>query len=282
MVNSFIFGGLVFLLKPPLSFRVHWQAIVKRFKLKSRGPVSGKDARDVLIREETRFLLQGNDARFSKQLLARLLEEGCNLPLSVARPLFYRHAVLKLTADLNAAEQSAFARRFPEDHERLSHPRFHGIIRFLHSRLPDAETRMAYAAMDAVAAVIETWRLDDAALTNTPETFEAVAKKTVDRIRDANPAGRLAGLPFTVVIRRLRMALTASLLRHIRDSKEFRSRFGSIPQVLKTIQADPAVFCRVMSFLRDQLPYFSLVASQSFWRTLNNLDTGRGEPSETA
>lgn len=139
---------------------------------------------------------------------------------------------------------------------------------------------MAHAVMDAVTAALETWRLDEAALTNKPETFEMVVRKMVARISAGNPAGRLAGLPFNVVIRRLRMALTASLLRHVRDLKGFQFEFGSIPQALKAIQEDPTVFCQLMSFLRGQVPYFGHVASQVFWRTLSNLDAERGTSSE--
>jgi hypothetical protein len=93
---------------------------------------------------------------------------------------------------------------------------------------------------------------------------------------DGSHAGGLAGLPFDVVIRRLRLALTVSLLRHVKDPEGFRSEFGLIPQVLKAIPGDPVVFSRVMSFLLGQVPYFSHVASQVFWRTLNNLDAERG------
>jgi hypothetical protein len=66
-----------------------------------RPPESANQTRDRLIRDEMRFLLQRDEQRFGKQLRARLLEEGCNLPLSVAKPAFYREMIAALAA-LNA------------------------------------------------------------------------------------------------------------------------------------------------------------------------------------
>jgi hypothetical protein len=227
-------------------------------------------------------LLQGNNVRFSKQLQARLLEEGCNLPLAVASPLFYRHLVFSLTAELSASAQASFARRFPESGDRLSHPQFHAIMRFLHSKLSDAKTKMARASIEAVADVMATWYLDEASLTDGPDRFEMAVRRAADRIIDGSPVGRqLAELPFDVVVRRLRLALTASLLRHVRESDGFRSTFGSIPRIFSKIQGDPAVFSQVMSFLQGQLPYFGHVSSQVFWRTLNHLNTDRGASSKS-
>jgi hypothetical protein len=239
------------------------------------------DPRQSLILEETRFLLQGNDSRFSRQLQARLLEEGCNLPSALARPLFCRHLVSSLKAELVGSAQASFDRRFPESHERLIHPHFHDAIRFFHSRLPDANTKMTKASIDAVAAVMATWYLDEAALTESPACFEVTVRQAVDRIIDSSSTGpRLAQLSLDVVVHRLRLALTASLLRHVRSPEGFRTTFGSIPRVFKEMQENPAVFCRVMSFLQDQLPYFGHLSTQVFWRTLNHLDTCRRGPFE--
>ncbi len=249
------------------------------FRTKTVIQKSETDARRALIREETRFLLQGNDARFSKQLQARLLEEGCNLPLSVARPLFYRHVVFTLRARLDGSSEASFSRRFPGSHERLVHPEFHDMIRYLHSRLPDARTKMAKASIDAVSAVMASWYLDEAAL-QAPDRFEMIVRRAADRITESSPAGRLAQLPVDVVVRRLRLALTASLLRHVREPEGFRSTFGSIPRVFNEMQGDPAVFCRVMSFLQDQLPYVDHLSSQVFWRTLTHLNTACGGTSK--
>jgi hypothetical protein len=258
------------------AFFIQRRKTVMLFKSKTPGPGSTNGAREALLREETLFLLQGHGACFSRQLRARLLEEGCNLPLAVARPLFYRHIVLRLSAALEASGQAAYTRRFPENGDRLIHPQFHRIIRFLHARLPNAEECMARAVLDAAAAVLAFWRLDETMFTQKPEIFETFARQMAARIVDGSHAGGLAGLPFDVVIRRLRLALTVSLLRHVKDPEGFRSEFGLIPQVLKAIPGDPVVFSRVMSFLLGQVPYFSHVASQVFWRTLNNLDAERG------
>ena len=66
-----------------------------------RTPEFANQTRDRLIRDEMRFLLQRDEQRFGKQLRARLLEEGCNLPLSVATPAFYREMIAALTSRLS-------------------------------------------------------------------------------------------------------------------------------------------------------------------------------------
>ena len=135
---------------------------------------------------------------------------------------------------------------------------------------------MARAAVDGVADVMKLWRLDDAVFTETPDAFDAAAEKMVAVIAAGNPTGRLAALPPDIILRRLRMALTASLLRHVNDPEAFRTRFGPIHGIIGAMKADPSVFRRVMSFLRDHVPYFGHLASRTFWRTLNNLDADRG------
>lgn len=251
------------------------------FKSKSSAAPSAENARESLIREEVRFLLQGNDARFLKQLRARLLEEGCNLPLSVARPCFCRHVVAALSRMLNESEQSAFERRFGDDFRQLTHPEFHRIIRYLHGKLPGPETSMARAALDAVAEVMAIWRLDDAMFTDGPEIFDATAGRMIAMVVTGNPGGRLAALPHDLIRRRLRLALTAALLRHATDPEAFRSRFGPVHGVFSKMTDDPALFSRVMTFLKAQMPYFDHIASQVFWRTLNHLDADHGELSKT-
>jgi hypothetical protein len=146
------------------------------------------------------------------------------------------------------------------------------MIRDLHSRLPDAETRMARAALEALAAVLKAWRLDDALLTDDPARFETFVHPVVASLQAEPPAGRLAGRPPDAIMPRLRTALTASLLRHVRQPTRLRSEFGPITQILKDVQSDPEVFRRVMSALKDQLPYFVPLASRVFWRTLNHLN----------
>ena len=249
---------------------------------KTAGPGPTQHAREALIREMRVFLLENNDARFSKQLLAFLLEEGCNLPLALAKPLFYRHVVSTLSAALEASGQAAVARRFSGDGEGLTHPQFHWILDFIHTCLPDADTRMAAAAIDTVGTVLEAWRLEKSVFTENTETFERVVRQVVARIVNGNRNGRLADWPVEVILRRLRLALTASLLRHARDPDRFRSTFGPIHRLWKTMPADPMVFCRVMSFLQGQIPYFRHIASQVFWRTLNHLDADRSNSSTVA
>ena len=64
--------------------------------------------RKQLIRREMRFVLQQDVRRFTRQLLARLLDEGCNLNPALARLRFYEGFVRRLAADLPADGRSRF------------------------------------------------------------------------------------------------------------------------------------------------------------------------------
>lgn len=248
----------------------------KFFPIQGPGGRLADTEREALVREEVRFLLQGRADLFSRELTARLLEEGCNLPPAVALPLFYREAASELAADLGPSDRAAFARRFPGGAEPGSHIDFHRIVRFFHSRLSRPAEAMARASLAALAAAVAEWRIDERALTRAPAAFDAAVRRTVARMTAGRPSGRLAALPFERVARRLRLALCAALLRHLEDGAGFRAEFGAVPSFLKAAAGRPDLFCRAMADLRGRIPYFDHLASRAFWRTLRNLDAAGG------
>jgi len=55
-------------------------------------------------------------------------------------------------------------------------------------------------------------------------------------------------------------------------------KYGSVPKILRGISRDPALMPALMATLKEQVPYAQHVISQSFWRTLNNMDTELPDP----
>jgi len=71
----------------------------------------------------------------------------------------------------------------------------------------------------------------------------------------------------------MKVAVVTSLLRHVRNPDLLREKYGSVPKILRGISRDPALVPALMATLKAQVPNAQHVISQSFWRTLNNLDT---------
>lgn len=239
-----------------------------RFNRKKGKPAWDAPARDALIREEMQFLLQRDPLRFRRELRGRLLSEGCNLPWVLARPIFYQEMLLRLSSRSDRPEPADGA----PSAATWTHRQFHAAMRRCHTALPRPGEAMSRAALDAVAAVIARWQLDSRLLTGRDDRFRIFVARTVSRIISEHPASALDHIPLEQVLRRLRIALTASLFRHLRNPDAFRAAFGTLPEALRTMQEDPEQFSRVMAVCRDQIPPFASLASRIFWRTLHNLD----------
>jgi hypothetical protein len=244
----------------------------KAMGLLSGSSESSDDSRDRLIREELQFLLEGDERRFGRQLRARLMEEGCNLPLCLARADFYEALIAALAPGLDDEEKRRLAAGLPPRSYPLAHPRFHGTVRELSQRLRNSGPRLAAAAIDAVAAVVATWRIDPGLFTGSPAVFDDGLRSAAGRISAANPRGRLGGMPFGELRRRTRLALCVSLLKYVGDPDAFRSSFGAVPRCLAEMERNPALFSRLMAFFMGRLPHAGTLASQSFWRVLQTLD----------
>ncbi len=230
------------------------------------------ESRDRLIRDEMRFVLQGDERRFGRELRARLLGEGCNLPLSVAKPAFYEQMIAGLTLGLSEEQQRWLSEHLPDGPEAITHPVFHFVMRQLEGRLPDPGPTLARAAVDAVAALNAVWRLDADCFRGTGEAFEACLRNAAARLTRGSPTRPLSVQSFDSLRRRVQLALVVSLLKYVSDPGAFEAAFGQVSRCLRGIAGDPSLFGRVMSFFFERIPYAGHLASQTFWRTLQALE----------
>ena len=229
--------------------------------------------RDQIIREETAFLLQSDERRFARLLRARLLAEGCNLPLCLAQPAFYAEMIAAVAPRLAGPTQSELFGILPADPSQMGHSVFHKTMLWLERRLPDPGPLLAEASLEALSAVKSKWLIPPDALCRNADAFDACLQNAVNRMAAARQRGQLGALALAQVRRRMRLALTVSLLTYLREPVAFQAVFGPLPHCLADMQKDREVFCRVMAFFCEQLPYAEHLASQAFWRVLQTLDT---------
>jgi hypothetical protein len=233
------------------------------------------DERKRLINEMMQFLLQRQEPRFSKQLQAQLLDEGCNYPIALAKPRFYELMVFGLGAHLNSADRKKLDKHILPDVSNLNHIQFSAAMNYFSSHLKNSEKRMALEVINSIEDIIDEWKLNPAFFSGGQDAFDAHLEAVVGKFAKVCAPSRLPGLPINQIRRRLYIALTTSLYRFSRDQQKFQLEFGSIPATLRAMQADHTMFCRVMAYFGDQTPYFTHAASQSFWRTLQSLNTDR-------
>jgi hypothetical protein len=240
------------------------------------------DERKQLINEMMQFLLQRQEQRFSKQLQAQLLDEGCNYPIVLAKPRFYELIISGLGVHLNPAAKKKLDKRILPDVSNLSHIQFSDTMSYFASHLKNCEKRMALEVINSIEHIIGEWKLAPAFFSGGQDEFNAHLEAVVGKFAKVCAPSRLPGVPITQIRRRLYIALTTSLCRFTRDQQAFQLKFGSIPATLRAMQADHTIFCRVMAYFGDQTPYFIHAASQTFWRTLQSLNTdhlSQGSPA---
>ena len=252
---------------------------MKRFlKNPGQGSCVGEETRKQLIRREMRFVLQQDVRRFTEQLLARLLDEGCNLHPDLARKMFYERFEHLLTSGRPADTRTRFFEDTPDSAPECTHPRYHATVKYFLTHLPDAETQIVTAVLD----VIETLKLDWQRIAQTWLSDENPTsphlQDLIKQISRLNPEGKLTRHGLERIRRRLKIAVVASLMRHVRKPDLLREKYGSVPKILRGISRDPALMPALMATLKEQVPYAQHVISQSFWRTLNNLDTELPDP----
>lgn len=239
-----------------------------------------------IIRDEMAFLLEPNEPRFDRQLLARLLGEGCNFPLAIAKPRFLKLMISGLFAKTDPATRKKFVETFhinvSEFHngkkDSISHEDFHKVMLFFKSYGQHPGQQIATEVLDAIQKLKEEWQLDEAMFQEGLEQFEARLHPLINQIYQGEQSlsPTLIGdsgcpIPLDLARRRLYIALTTSLLRHIQARQAFETQFGSIPEVVKAMQEDHSVFCDFMKFCKERTPYFHYLASRTFWRTLETL-----------
>ena len=249
----------------------------RSLKNQGQGSCVGEETRKQLIRREMRFVLQQDVRRFTEQLLARLLDEGCNLHPDLARKMFYERFE-HLLASGRADTRTRFFEDTSDSAPECTHPRYHATVKYFLTHLPDAETKIVTAVLD----VIETLKLDWQRIAQTWLSDENPAspylQDLIKQISRLNPEGKLTRHGLERIRRRLKIAVVASLMRHVRKPDLLREKYGSVPKMLQAISRDPAFMPALMATLKEQVPYAQHVISQSFWRTLNNLDTELPDP----
>ena len=114
---------------------------------------TGETARNQLIRREMRFVLQQDVRRFTGQLQARLLDEGCNLNPALARVMFYERFELRIAADFSSGERRRFGGNQLETRTEFSHPRYIKSVKYAIGHLSDAEVKITAAVLDIIEAL---------------------------------------------------------------------------------------------------------------------------------
>ena len=242
---------------------------------RNRGPGSrvGEAARKQLIRREMRFVLHQDVRRFTQQLLARLFDEGCNLNPALARIKFYEGFVRRLAADLPADIRGRFCEKTPDVVVDDTHRRYHAAVRCFLAHFSDSETQMTATVLDVIEALKLDWQQTAKKCLSNANPEDTDLQNLIEEISRANSTGNLAQHGLEKIRCRIRIAVITSLMRHVRRPDLLREKFGSVPQILRGLSQNPTFFPALMATFKKQIPYAEHVIAQSFWRTLNNMDT---------
>ena len=234
--------------------------------------------RKQLIKREMRFVLQRDVHQFTKLLLARLLDEGCNLHQDLARMKFYERFERRLTAGRPEDTRYRFCEKTPDSDTNCSHLRYHAAVKYSLAHLSDAETQITGTVLDVIETLKLDWqRIAKKCLSNA-NPGSSHLQKLIEQITHVNSDGKLAQHGLDKIRRRLKIAVVTSLMRHVRKPDLLRKKYGSVPLMLQGISRDPALLSVVMVAFKEQVPYARHVIAQSFWRTLNNMDTELPDP----
>ena len=233
---------------------------------------SGQTTRKELIRREMRFVLQKDIQRFTGQLQARLLDEGCNLHPILARVSFYEHFENRIASDLPVDLRNRFREDQSKKASDFSHPRYQKAVKYTLGHLSDAEAKIAAAVLDVLEMLKFKWRQTASQCTIGSISGNNDLDNLLTQLSKLNPKGYLARHGRPTIHRRLRIAIVTSLLRHVRQPELVREKFGRLSQILRDLGQNPELFPELMAMFQEQIPYAWLVISQTFWRTLTNMD----------
>ena len=239
---------------------------------------AGVAARKQLIRREMRFVLHQDVRRFTQQLLARLFDEGCNLNPALARIKFYEGFVRRLAADLPADTRGRFCEKTPDVVGGDAHRRYHAAVKYFLAHSSDAETQITATVLNVIEALKLDWQQTAKRCLSNANPEDPYLQDLVEEISRVSSDGHLVQHGLENIRRRIRIAVVTSLLRHVRRPDLLREKFGSIPQILRGLSQNPTLFSALMATFKKQVPYAEHVIAQSFWRTLNNMDTEIPDP----
>jgi hypothetical protein len=204
-------------------------------------------ARKQLIRREMRFVLHQDVRRFTQQLLARLLDEGCNLNPALARIKFYEGFVRRLAIDLPADTRSRFCEKTSDVVVDDTHRRYHAAVKCFLAHLSDAETQITATVLNVIEALKLDWQQTAKKCLSNANPEDPYLQDLVGKISRANSDGNLAQHGLDKIRCRLRIAVITSLMRHVRRPDLLREKFGSIPQILGGLSQNPTLFSALMA-----------------------------------
>jgi hypothetical protein len=229
--------------------------------------------RKQLISREMRFVLHQDVCRFTQQLLARLFDEGCNLNPALARIRFYEGFARRLAADLPADARGRFCEKTPDVIVNDPHRRYHAAVRYFLAHLSDAEIQITATVLNVIEALKMDWQQTAKKCLSNTNPENSYIEDLVEEISRANSDGNLYQHSLDRIRCRIRIAVITSLMRHVRRPDLLREEFGSVPQILQGLNQNPTLFSELMAKFKKQIPYAEHVIAQSFWRTLNSMDT---------
>lgn len=227
-------------------------------------------SQESVLHDAMRLLLEPNEKRFGNLLLSRLLAEGCNLPLVVARPRFYALYLAAMNQDWPVPE------RLLRPSAPLQHAQFIEVLSRASSSRPQARQFLANAVFTCSDALKTEWQ-DTARICRQPDRaayerrLRALLRTIFPRAMPDAAIEKAVNDWLPTVRRRLALALTTGLLRHCRDGERLRRDFGELPAMLADLQADHPRFTAFLAACEPQIPYFDHVVAQIFWRTLETL-----------
>jgi hypothetical protein len=244
-----------------------------RFSKSSTGRKPAQEPQKALINEQMRFLLLKDKHRFTRQLMAQLLGEGVNLNPAVATASFYRHWNDLMCVRHGKISPSACSEGRSDESAPPSHYCFRASVMTFIDKRQASERHMALAVIDTIAALKQEWLKTAPRLLSGGSSWDRWLRDTVDEMAILHPEGNIRGHALPTINRRVRIAVITALLRHVHDSRELTATYGAVSEMLRASGRDTQLLKKLLSALRQRVPYADHIAVQSVWRALNNLDT---------
>jgi hypothetical protein len=187
--------------------------------------------------------------------------------------MFYERFEDRLASSLSEDTRPRFCEKTSDSDTGWSHPRYHAAVKYFFTHLTDAEAQITVTVLDVIEALKLEWQRIAKKCLSNKSSGDLYLQDLIEQIARVNPDGHLAQHGLDTIHRRLKIAVVTSLMRHVRNPDLLREKYGSVPQILQGINRNSVLLPALMATFKAQVPYAQHVIAQSFWRTLNNLDT---------
>ena len=187
--------------------------------------------------------------------------------------MFHERFGRRLTSNISADTRSRFFEKPADSDTNHTHPRFHESVKYFFAHLADVETQITATVLDVIEALKLEWQRIAKKCLSNQNPGDPYLQDLIEKIARVNPDGHLAQHSVDTIRRRLKIAVVTSLMRHVRKPAMLRGKYGSVVQILQGISRNPALLPALIVTFKEQVPYAQHVIAQSFWRTLNNMDT---------